>query len=120
MANETNTPPGASISDIVAALNAMSRNSSLLSQTMSAVLPRVTGSFTLSGSANTTVSQVAVAANSVISWIPTNSAAGTVVGSAASIFQSALNAGSGFVVTTANGAATGAGATFTYWIWNPS
>ena len=119
MVDATQTPPGASISDIVVALNAANRNGSLLIQTMSAILPRVTGSFTLSGSANTTISEPSVTPDSIISWVPTNAAAATVIGSAASLYLSARNAGSNFVVSTANGGATAGTAIFTYWLWNP-
>lgn len=121
MANEMNTPPGQSLGDVGVILNQIARNGSLLVQTMSSVLPRVTGSITLSGSASTTVSEPAVRANSIINWnIPTNAAAATIMGSAKSLYLSAQNSGANFVLRTANSGTTAGTETFTYWLWNPA
>lgn len=120
MADEQNTPPGASIGDVVVALNNANRNSSLLVQTMSSILPRIMGTFTLSAAANTTVTQPAVKANSVLQWWPNNSSAATLVGSTKNIYPSAISAGSYFIMSTANGTAAAGTETFQYTIVNPA
>lgn len=121
MADEQNTPPGASIADVVVALNQANRNSSLLVQTMSSVLPRITGSFTLSAAATTTVTQPAVKANSVINWNnPTNAAAATLMGGTKALYLSGIVAGASFSLTTANGTAAAGTEAFQYFIFNPA
>lgn len=120
MADEMNTPPGASLSDIGVILNQIARGQSLLIQTMSSILPRVSGTFTLSGGSVTTVTQPAVTASSVINWnLPTNASAATIMGSAKCLYLSAKTAGSNFVLTTANAGTTAGTETFQYWLWNP-
>lgn len=120
MADEHMTPPGASIADVVAILNQIARNGSLLAQTMSAVLPRINGTFTLSAAASTTVTQPQVKADSLIQWFPSNAAAATLEGSAKHLYPSTINAGSNFIMTTASGSTAAGTETFKYTIINPT
>lgn len=93
---------------------------SLIATILQTLLPRVTGTFTLSAAATTTVVQNEVTANSVISTpTPTNAAAATLMGSAKSLYISAKTPGASFTVATANGVAAAGTETFQYQLWNP-
>ena len=102
--------------DIVTALQGITRqitngNKALidamtaLTAAITAALPKVTGSFTLAASATTVVTQPAIKANSIVTLTPTNAAAGTLMGSAKSLYHSANTAGASFTVATASAAA---------------
>jgi hypothetical protein len=78
----------------------------------------VLGSFTCGAAATTTVTETAVKSGSVIVWIPTNAAAGTLEGAATKLYLSARTAGASFAVTTANGAAAAGTETFVYAVIN--
>jgi hypothetical protein len=78
------------------------------------------GSFTCAANTNTTVSDVNVAANSMILWVPTNAAGGTLMGGTRSLYLSLRTAGASFRVTTASGVAAGGTETFIYIIINPT
>ena|SRR5271166_136264 len=117
--DESATQPGASISDIVVALNQGHRNTSLLIQTMSSILPRISGTFTLASSGpNTTVTQPAVKANSILQWWPNNSSAATLCGSIRNIYPSTINAGANFIMSTANAANASGTEVFQYVVLN--
>jgi hypothetical protein len=77
------------------------------------------GSFTTAVAPTTTVSQPAVQANSLIVLSPTNAAAGTLQGSAQSLYIKSISPGVSFTVATANGSNATA-ATFSYAIETPS
>src|ERR1017187_8249248 len=106
MVDLTPTPPGASISDVVAALNNANRNSSLIVLALQSLadFSRVSGTFTLAAAATTTVPQTKVAANSNITLTATNSTAATLMGSVKSLYVSAISPGVSFTVATASGA----------------
>lgn len=78
------------------------------------------GSFTCGAAATTTVTNSSVAINSVIFLMPTNAAAGTLMGSAKSLYVSARTAGTSFAVTTASAAAAAGTETFQFLVVNPS
>lgn len=105
---------------IVNAIAALNKNVSALVLAINTVFPRITGSFTLAAAASTTVTQPAIAANSIILLIPTNAAAATLMGSAKSLFISARTAGASFAVSTASAAVAAGTETFSYVVVNPS
>ena len=76
------------------------------------------GTFTLGVAATATILDANVKANSFISCFPTNAAAGTLMGSAKSLYISNRTAGVSFAVATASGVAAAGTETFTYIIAN--
>ena len=78
------------------------------------------GSFTMGVAATTVISQPVVATNSIITLTPTNAAAGTLMGSAKSLYISAKTTGISFTVATANGVVAVGGETFDYSVTTPS
>ncbi len=77
-----------------------------------------TGSFTLGAAATTTVNNGHVTASSIIIPFPTNAAAGTLMGSAKSLYISARVVGVSFTVATASAGAAAGTETFSYIIVN--
>lgn len=110
----------ASIDDLATALNNSNKLISKLIETISDIFPRVSGTFTLGAAVTTTVTQTATAANSIILLMPTNAAAGTLMGSAKAPYISARTVGASFAVSTANAVAAAGTETFSYIIINPS
>lgn len=88
--------------------------------TIMGIFPRISGSFTLAAAATTTVIQTNTAANSIVLLMPTNAAAGTLMGSTKSLYISARTVGASFTVATASGVAAAGTETFSYVIVNPS
>jgi hypothetical protein len=80
----------------------------------------VFGTFTLAAAATTTVTQPGVQSTSVIHLTPTNAAAAALMGSAKSLYISALTPGASFAVATANATAAVGTETFSYVILTPS
>lgn len=78
------------------------------------------GTFTLAAAASTTVTEANVKTNSVIIPFPTNAAAGTLQGSAKSLYVSARTAGTSFAVSTASAASAAGTETFFYLLVNPT
>ena len=78
------------------------------------------GSFTMAAAATTTVPQPAVEANSNITLTATNASAGTLQGSAKSLFILSKSPGISFTVQTANAAAAAGTETFNYAVQTPS
>lgn len=93
-----------------------------LIQTILSIFPltATVGTFTLAASATTTVTSAYVKANSVIIPFPTNAAAGTLQGSAKSLYVSARTAGTSFTVSTASAAAAAGTETFFFLLVNPT
>lgn len=108
-----------SISDLVTQFKLANQNMSQLIQTIGNLFPRTFGTFTLSASASTTISNTSVVANSIPVWIPTNAAAGTLEGSSKKLYLSARSAGTSFTVTTASGVAAAGTEQFAYFLMNP-
>lgn len=113
-------PDVVNLDTLISTLQGSNQIMSRLVQTISQIFPRVTGTFTLAAAASTTVTQPSTAANSIILLMPTNAAAGTLMGSAKSLYVSARTAGASFTVATASGVAAAGTETFAYCIVNPS
>lgn len=77
------------------------------------------GTFTMSAAATTVIQNTGVSGNSAIVFIPTNAAAGTLMGSNKSLYISAISAGTSFTVATASGVAAAGTETFTYYAITP-
>jgi hypothetical protein len=102
----------------VAAFN--TQLTALIAAITAAFPPRIfTGSFTLGAAATTVVTDANVLSSSIIVAFPTNAAAGTLMGSAKSLYISAKSAGVSFTVATASAAAAAGTETFSYVIVNP-
>jgi hypothetical protein len=76
------------------------------------------GTFTLAAAASTTVSNTSVRASSFIVFVPTNAAAGTLMQGTKSLYRSTVNAGTSFVVATADGGSAAGTETFSYAVVN--
>lgn len=110
----------ASMDDAVSTLKGVVTNLSQLIQTIVALFPRVSGSFTLTAAPTTTVTQPGIKANSIVTLTPSNAAAATLMGSAKALYVSLLTAGASFTVSTANGTSAAGTETFSYTVINPS
>ena len=109
---------GGSLTDVVSTMQGSVRNLSAINQTLSNLLPRITGSFTLTAATTTIVTQPAVAANSLVFTMPTNATAALIVRTNG-LFVSTLTPGASFTLSTQAGSAT-SGGTFQYIVINPS
>jgi len=91
-----------------------------LIQAITSIFPfsSTVGTFTLAAAATTVVPNTFVKANSVIIPFPTNAAAGTLQGSAKSLYISATTAGVSFTVATASAANAAGTETFAFLILN--
>lgn len=105
-----------SSADIVSAIQGIVKQLSALYQIFSGSL--VTGTFVMGASATTTVSEPATTGTSMIFLQARNASAGTLMGSAKSLYISSQTAGSGFVVATASAAAAAGTERFSYFIKN--
>ena len=104
--------------DIVTKLQQGNQLMGQLVNIMANLFPRSTGTFTLAASATTTVTDSTVSTRSIITTpTPTNAAAGTLIGSAKSLYVTVGNGS--FTVTTANGVAAAGNETFAYAVLNP-
>lgn len=116
----------AGLDDVASALNnSLQNNSALMASLITAlqsIFPQVTsitgGTFTLSAAATTTVLQPLTKANSIIVPVPTNAAAGTLMGGTKSLFVSARTADTSFAVRTASAVAAAGTETFLYLMVN--
>lgn len=108
------------LTDLNTSVQTLTKTLAQLIQTVSSIFPRVNGTFTLSAAATTTVTQTSITASSIIVLMPTNAAAGTLVGSVKSPYISARTVGASFAVSTANAAAAAGTETFSYFVVNPS
>lgn len=102
--------------DVTSLIAAMATQNAALVSAISTTFPKVSnitgGTFTCAAAATTTVTQVLTQANSFILLMPTNAAAGTLMGGVKSLYVSARTANTSFVVSTA--AATNAVGTETF------
>lgn len=108
-----------SVDDAVTQLKGIVANLSNLVTAFKNGFPRITGSFTMTAAATATITQPNIAANSIVTLMPTNAAAGTLMGSAKALYISSLAAGASFTVATASGAAAAGTETFNYTVVNP-
>lgn len=117
-----------SFSDIASYLSSLNTNASTTNQQLGSLIQAILsvfpiagmGTFTLGAAVATTVSATSVKSNSVIIPFPTNAAAGTLQGSAKSLYVSGRSVGVSFTVSTASGVAAAGGETFAYLIANPT
>lgn len=105
---------------IIRQLTALYTNGLTLIATISAIFPRTFGTITLAAANQTVVAQPAVKANSQIMLIPTNTAAGTLMGSSKSLYIKAISAGVSFTVGTADGTNAAGTETFSYNLVSPA
>jgi hypothetical protein len=82
------------------------------------LFPRVTGTFTMPAAATLAVTNAQINANAKVMLQATNASAGTLQGSAKSLYVSAVAAGS-FTVATANATNAAGTESFSYWVLNP-
>lgn len=108
---------GASIADLVSTIKGAVQNLSALNQTLSAAFPRATGTVTLSAATTTLVTQTAIIAGSIVSFVPTNATAALILRTNG-LYHSSNVVGASFTLTTQVGSAT-AGGTFEYYVVNP-
>lgn len=112
------TPQGAGTTDVVTQLQGIVRQLTNLNKSING--RNVFGTFTMPNASSFTVNQPGVKANSVITFSPTNAAAGTIMGSAVSLYYT-INPGVSFTVFTASGAASGSSTgTFSYVVHSPT
>jgi hypothetical protein len=110
---------GGSLTDLITATKNISVQLGNLYQLVASLFPRVIGTFTFGASATVSVSETNVtSATRGVVIIPTNASAGTLIGSTKSPYVSTLTPGSGFVVSTASGAAAAGTETFLYYLVN--
>lgn len=89
-----------------------------LNRTLRTRSPNAIGSFSLTAAATFTIPDTTVQAGSFIAWTPTNTAAGTLEGSAKKLVLSTRSAGTSFTLVTASGGNAAGTETFSYAIFN--
>lgn len=109
------TNPSVGIGDLVTTLKIANQNSSLLIQTLMAIFPRITGTFTATAAATSTVANTNIAANSIVVLVPINAAARTLQAGANMLSVSATTGGVGFTVVTAGGGSAAGTEQFSYY-----
>jgi hypothetical protein len=117
--SSTSTPAGGGMQDLVTTQGNGVRYLGQLVQFIKQLLPRISGTFTMTATATLAVAQPLIQANSIVTLQAKNASAGTLQGSAKSLYISSVTAGVGFTVATAN--ATNAAGTeqFLYTAINP-
>lgn len=115
----SDAPLGGNLQDLVNKVQQIVINGGKMVQLLTNLFPRVSGTFTLAAAATTTVANTGIQGSSIIILTPTNAAAGTLQGSAKALYISAVNAGTGFTVTTASGANAAGTETFSYVAFTP-
>ena len=108
--SQTETP--AQLNDIATKLQIGNQISAQLLQLFTNLFPRRTGSFTMAAASNKVVIDANVTTSSFIALMPTNAAAGTLMGSNESLYITP--ASGSFTVTTAAGTAAAGTETFNY------
>jgi hypothetical protein len=109
---------GASLDDVVTKQAAMISQLSAIYSALIGIF-RNTGTFTMGAAATTVVTNAGIQANSQIILIPTNAAAGTLIGSTKSPYVSARSVGTSFTVATASGVAAAGSEQFFYVVVTP-
>lgn len=107
------------VGDLVTTLKIANQNMSLLIQTIMAVFPRVTGTFTAAAAATTTVANTSIASSAIVVLVPTNAAARTLQAGANQLSVSVVSGGTGFTAVTAAGGSSAGTETFQYYAVNP-
>lgn len=104
-------------SDIASALQAGNKALGALIGVVNGLFPRAFGSFALTAASTKVVTDANVTSASVIMLMPTNASAGTLMGSAKSLYVTP--ASGSFTVTTASGVAAAGGEAFSYVAFTP-
>lgn len=94
------------LDDIVSTMQGGVRNLGQLTLAIQNMLPRVTGTFTLSNATTTVITQPSIAANAVVSLTPINASA-ALIQRTAGLWHSATVAGTSFSISTQSGSAAG-------------
>ena len=105
------------LGDINTSLQAANKLMAKLVGLISGIFPRSFGTFTLSAAVSTTVTDTNATTSSIITPMPLNAAAATLIGSAKSLYFT--RAAGSFTVSTANGVAAAGTEQFAYSIQNP-
>jgi hypothetical protein len=113
------TPIGGSLQDLVSNIKSGVNYLGQLVVIWKAVLPRATGTFTMSAAATKAIAETRVQANSIVTLNPANAAAGTLQGSAKYLYVSSVTAGVGFSVATSNATNAAGTEVFSYIAVNP-
>lgn len=111
-----NNEINARLTDISTKLQASNQLMAKLVGIFSALFPRSTGTFTMAAASSKVVTDANVSTTSIITLVPTNAAAGTLMGSAKALYVT--TASGSFTVTTANAAAAAGTETFSYSVSN--
>lgn len=109
---------GGDVAALVSTLKGIVTNLSNLNLTIQTVIPRISGSFTLSAATTTIITQASIAANSIVLLTPTNATAALIVRSNG-LFHSSNTPGASFTLSTQLNSAV-AGGTFEYVVITPS
>lgn len=114
-------PPGQGTAGVTEAITQLQNIARQLGNWVSAYRGRQTfGTFTLTAIVSTQVLQPSVQANSIISLMATNAAAGTLMGSAKFLYVSAIAPGASFTLTTSSGVPPAGGEQFSYLVTTPT
>lgn len=107
---------GSGLSDIASKLQLSNQLMGKLVGIISNLFPRGMGNFSLTAASSKVVTDANVTSVSYVVLIPTNAAAGTLIGSNKSLYIS--YASGSFTVATASGASATGGETFQYLVFN--
>lgn len=105
------------LGDINTSLQAANKLMAKLVGVLTGIFPRSFGTFTLSAASTKVVTDANVTTASIITLMPTNASAGTLMGSAKSLYVT--TAAGQFTVTTASGVAASGGEAFSYTVQTP-
>jgi hypothetical protein len=116
----TTNPMGGSLQDLVSTQKSGVNYLGQILTLFQSLFPRITGTFTMNAATSTAVADTRVQAGfTVVGFASQNAAAGTLLGSAKSLYVSAVNPGVGFTVTTANATSAAGTEKFSYYGVNP-
>lgn len=105
------------VSEVVTKLQNSNQSFGQLIKLLTGILPRAQGNFTMTATASLVVVEPKCNTSSYVWLIPTNAAAGTLLGSNKNLFLT-YQVGT-FTVTTASGIAATGAETFQYLLFNP-
>ena len=105
------------LGDINTSLQAANKLMAKLVGLISGIFPRSFGSFVLSAASSKVVTDANVTSSSIITLMPTNPSAATLMGSTKSLYVTP--ASGQFTVTTASGLAAAGGEAFSYTVQTP-
>lgn len=105
------------LGDVTTKLQMIAQSLGQLVQLVTSQFPRSMGSFTMAAAASKSVTDTKCTSSSYVVLIPTNAAAGTLLGSTKCLYLT--YASGSFTVTTASGVAAAGTETFQYLLFNP-